>query len=260
MASAVSSLLYIALNTRCDILWVVNKLAKSSSCPGLKYFKALIHCFGYLRNYVDMGIRFYADESQSPVHGLCLKNKIATTELIGFSDSSWQDCPDTGKSTGGYKIFCQGGLIEANSTMPVPIALSSAEAEYMSCCNLGAMIYHLRELLYEFEYLGSKDYSINGLYGEAPSMIMIDNQATVAMSKNYKVTAKNRHIGRCWHFVRRGVQAKLSKLQWIPAEGQLADDLTKTQTSITSLSHMNRTLVKIPDKVRGYKSSTVGNR
>ena len=145
--------------------------------------------------------------------------------------------------------------------MPVPIALSSAEAEYTSCFNLGVMIYHLRELLYEFEHLGGrKDYNINGLYGEAPSLIMIDNQATVAVSKNYKITAKNRDIGRHWHFVRRGVQAKLSKLQWIPAEGQLADDLTKTQTSITSLSHMNRTLVKIPDKVRGYKSSMVGNR
>ena len=39
MASAVSSLLYIALNTRCDILWNVNKLAKSSSCLDLNNFK-----------------------------------------------------------------------------------------------------------------------------------------------------------------------------------------------------------------------------
>ena len=64
-----------------------------------------------------MGIRFYVDETQSPVHGLCLKNDIAAIELVDFSDSSWQDCPDTAKSTGGYKIFCQGGLIEANSTL-----------------------------------------------------------------------------------------------------------------------------------------------
>ena len=260
MASAVSSLLYISLNTRSDILWIVNKLAKSSSNPGLKDFKALMHCFGYLRKYIDMGIRFYADEKESPVYQLCQKNGVDCTDLIGFSDSSWQDCPDTGKSTGGYKIFCQGGLIEANSTMPVPIALSSAEVEYMSCCNLGAMLFHLRELLYEFENLGRSDYDINGLHGQAPSMVLIDNQATVAMSKNYKVTAKNRHVGRRWHFVRRGVQAKLFKLQWIPAEDQLADDLTKTQSSSISLTHMNRTLIKVPDKVKGFKSTTVGNR
>ena len=87
-------------------------------------------------------------------------------------------------------------MIEANSTMSVPIAISSAEAEYVSCCNLGAMIFHLRELLYEFEYLGCKDYNVDIIYGQIPSILLIDNQATVTMSKNYRVTAKNRHIGR----------------------------------------------------------------
>ena len=43
MASAVSSLLYLALNTRSDILWITNKLAKSSTNPGMKDFDALMH-------------------------------------------------------------------------------------------------------------------------------------------------------------------------------------------------------------------------
>ena len=80
------------------------------------------------------------------------------------------------------------------------------------------------------------------------------------MSKNYRVTAKNRHIGRRWHFVKRGVKAGLFQIKWIPASDQLADDLTKTQPSATSLNHMTRTLIKIPEKVRGFKSTTVGNR
>ena len=102
---------------------------------------------------------------------------------------------------------------------------------------------------------------MNGLRnGTAPSMILIDNQATVAMSKNYKVTSKNRHVGRRWHFVRRGVKAKLFKLQWIQAPDQLVDDLTKTHSFTISLTHIFRTLLKIPDKVKGIKSSTIGNR
>ena len=32
-------------------------------------------------------------------------------QLMVFSDSSWQDCPDTGKTTGTYIIFYQGGPI-----------------------------------------------------------------------------------------------------------------------------------------------------
>jgi hypothetical protein len=51
------------------------------------------------------------------------------SNLIGFSDASWQDCPDTGRSINGYKMSAKGGIIKANSSMPVPVALSSAEAE-----------------------------------------------------------------------------------------------------------------------------------
>jgi hypothetical protein len=184
MASAVSSLLYIALNTRCDILWIVNKLAKSSSNPSMIDFDALMHCFGYLRKHSDLAIKYYADVSKSPVYAICQKHNITMSEILGFSDSSWQDCPDTGRSTGGYKVFMQGGIIEANSTMPVPVALSSCEAEYMGCCNLGAMICHLRELLYDFIMKGRKEYDQQGTYGETPSILLIDNQATVSMSKN----------------------------------------------------------------------------
>ena len=260
MASAVSSLLYLALNTRCDILWTVNKLAKSSTCPGIKDFEALMHLFGYLRRYTDYAIKFYANLSDSPVYEILKANKIESTELIGFTDSSWQDCPDTGRSTCGFKVFCQGGVIEAQSTMPVPVALSSAEAEYMGACNCGAMLSHLRELIYEFRLLGSNEYEIDGVFGNTPSILLIDNQATVRMSENYRVTAKNRHIGRRWHFVRRGVQGNLFKLIWIKAADQLADDTTKTQVATKSQPHFFRTLIKIPDCVKGYKSTTIGNR
>jgi hypothetical protein len=91
----------------------------------------------------------------------------------------------------------------ANSSMPIPVALSSVEAEYMGACNLGAMISHLRELFYEFEFLGKSTYQIDGVFfGSTPTLMLIDNQATVQMSKNYRVTSKNRHVGRRWHFVR----------------------------------------------------------
>ena len=143
MASAVSSLLYAALNTRNDILWITNKLAKSSCNPGIKDFEALLHVFGYLRKYTAYSIKIYANVSESPVYEICARHKITPTNILGFSDTSWQDCPDTGRSTCGYKIFVQGGLIDAQSTMPVPVALSSAEAEYMGACNIGAMICHL---------------------------------------------------------------------------------------------------------------------
>ena len=260
MASAVSSLLYAALNTRPDILWITNKLAKSSCDPGLKDFEALLHVFGYLRCFPDYGLKFYAKIEESPIYEICQRNNVEMTEIMGFSDSSWQDCPDSGRSTCGFKVFVQGGLIDAQSTMPIPVALSSAEAEYMGACNLGSMMCHLRELKYDFEFLGLPDYKLDGTTDAIPSIILTDNQATVRMSKNYKVTSKNRHIGRRWHFVRRGVKNKLFNLKWIPGCDQLADDCTKTQSASKSKSHFERTLFKVPDKVKGFRSDVVGNR
>ena len=260
MASAVSSLLYAALNTRSDILWATNKLAKSANNPGLKDFEALLHLFGYLRQYPDYAIKFYSDIKQSPVYKICSNHNIDMTGLIGFSDASWQDCPDTGRSTCGYKVFVQGGIVDAQSTMPVPVALSSAEAEYMGACNLGAMLCHLREMQYDLEFLGTESYDINGNTASIPAIILVDNQATIRMSKNYKVTSKNRHISRRWHFVRRGVHEKLFTLIWIPGQDQLADDCTKTQPAAKAQPHVIRTLIKVSDKVKGYRGNTVGNR
>ena len=260
MASAVSSLLYAALNTRPDILWITNKLAKSCTDPGLKDFEALLHVFGYLRCFPDYALKFDANVSESPVHQICQKYKIETSSIIGFSDTSWQDCPDTGRSTSGFKVFVQGGLVDAQSTMPIPVVFSSAEAEYMGACNLEAMVCHLRDLEYEFEMLGAEDYDVDGSTTSTPSVLLIDNQATVRMSKNYKVTGKNRHIARRWHFVRRAVKDKLFNLKWIAGTDQLADDCTKIQEASKSKPHFDRTLIKIPEKVKGFRSTTVGNR
>ena len=49
-------------------------------------------------------------------------------------------------------------------------------------------------------------------------------------------------------------------LNWISGEDQLADDCTKSQEAKKSFPHFERTLIKIPDRVKGFRTSTVGNR
>ena len=44
---------------------------------------------------------------------------------MDFSDSSWQDCPDTGRSTGAYIIFYQGRPIDHGTHVTVPVDQSS---------------------------------------------------------------------------------------------------------------------------------------
>ena len=86
---------------------------------------------------------------RSPIH-LILRNSESVPELfkelfITFSDSSWNDDVDTGRSTGSYLISYMGGIVDHSSNMPDPVALSSAEAEYNEAC-LACMATKLRLL------------------------------------------------------------------------------------------------------------------
>ena len=144
LSSIVCSLLYLALSTRPDILWVVGKMSKGCSNPSLKDYRAAFWTLGYLRNYTSYGIRLYANYEDSPVYKACIENNIQPKELVGMTDSSFQDCPDTGRSTTGYKVFYRGSMCEANSSVPVPVAMSSAEAEYMGASNAATTLAHFR--------------------------------------------------------------------------------------------------------------------
>ena len=68
---------------------------------------------------------------------------------MAFSDSSWQDFPDTGRSTGAYIIHYQGGPIDHGTHVPGPVAQSSAESEYNAACTAGMNLAHFRMLVHE---------------------------------------------------------------------------------------------------------------
>ena len=105
----------------------------------------------------------------------------------------------------------------------------------MGAANAATSLAHHRELTYDLEYMGTNDYDPEQVHGEVPSLILVDNQATVVMSKNYKVSKKNSHIARRYHYVKQGVKTKDHEVEWIPNDDQLADEVTKTQEAHKSL-------------------------
>ena len=68
--------------------------------------------------------------------------------LMAFSDSSWQDCKNTGRSTGEYMIFYQGGPIDHGTHVPGPVAQSIAESEYNAACTAGMALADFRMLIH----------------------------------------------------------------------------------------------------------------
>ena len=97
---------------------------------------------------------------------------------MNFSDSSWKYFPDTGRSTGSYIIFYQGGPIYHGTNVPGPFAQSSAESEYNAACTAGMALAHFRILIHE---LLNKDPDI--VPEEAP-VIVLDSKSAMCMAKN----------------------------------------------------------------------------
>ena len=127
---------------------------------------------------------------------------------MDFYNPSWQDCLDTGISTGGYNIFHQDGPIDHGTHVPGPVSRSVAESEYNAACTTGMALAHFRVFIHEFL---NKDPDI--IPEEAP-LIILDSKSDMCMANNGKDTKHTRQIARRMHFVRNGEKCKMHKIYW----------------------------------------------
>ena len=94
--ACIGSLIYL-LSTRVDLSFAVHKLANISANHGKVHFEVLIHLLRYTMDNKTLGLKYYANLNDAPVTDILRKSNIKTkNHLMGFSDSSWQDCLDTG--------------------------------------------------------------------------------------------------------------------------------------------------------------------
>ena len=156
-----------------------------------------------------MGLKYYKDLNDAPVTDLLRQANINTkNHLMAFSDYSWQDFTDTGRSTGAYIIFYQGGPIDHSTHVPGPVAQSSAESEYNAACTAGIDLAHFRMLICE---LLNEDPDM--VPKEVP-LIVLDIKSDMCMANNGKDTKNNRHISRRMHLIRNGEKCKMQKIDW----------------------------------------------
>jgi hypothetical protein len=237
--AAIGSLLWI-LHTYPRLRFAVCKLAKCMSRPGKRHFKALMHLLHHVRCHHSTGITFYSRPSRSPLGRILDEVGIDTnTELVAATDSSWQDCPDTGRSTGGYYVLFCGGIVDSSSNVPGPVAMSSAEGEFMQACAGAISVAHIKMLVLE---LDNKDPD------ETLTVpIMVDNQSTIASS--LRDTKRTRHIARRFHYVRWATDEGHIKLVWTPSHLMLADVLSKNLPATASTFMLFRAICETEVKL-----------
>ena len=195
-------LIYL-MNTAFALHFAISKLAKFTTLPGCVHFKALSHLLHYLRcHHTSFGVTYYSDVERSPVYHLLKDNTECdpSAPMVLMTDSSWQDCPDTGRSTGSYQLYHQGGIIDCGSFVPTPVAMSSAEAEYNAIAHSMQDITNSKQVIHEL-YGNKADKPLS-----VP--LLCDSESAIAIGKNQKDTKRTRHIQRRFHFVRDNIESR----------------------------------------------------
>ena len=200
------TLIYLSFGTRPDITFAIVKLAKYAHSPGDCHYKALIWLVGYIHKFPNKAIHFYSDINSSPIGKILHQSKISLNDnlTVTFTDASWQDDVDTGRSTGGYIIFKSGGPIDHRCHLPIPIALSTGEAEYLAASVACTAAQHIRMMNYNLYHLTDQDYIPENTETYPASNIILDSAAAIAIAQSDKDTKRTRHILRRYHFVRQG--------------------------------------------------------
>ena len=240
-SSAIGMLIFL-INTTSVLQYAIHKLAKFTALPGRLHFKALIHLLHHIRTHcTEMGIRFYSPDEQPAIHRLVHSVEptfdFTMNPVIVFTDSSWQDCPDTSRSTGCYLIYLFGSLVDAASFVPNPIALSSAEAEYNACAFALTAALHVKQVYNK----------MNKLHPDAPLTIpmFVDSSSAIAMMNNDKDTKRTRHIQRRIHFVRQARIQGILKPYKIDGKINPSDVGTKNLPSCELVTHRTNLHVQV---------------
>ncbi|BBG92528.1 multidrug resistance-associated protein 9 [Prunus dulcis] len=147
--------------------------------PTRKHMGTAKRVLRYIQGTLDFGIEF-------------IKGKSAT--LIGYCDSDWAGSEDDRRSTSGYAFTLGSGMFSWASIKQNTVALSTAEAEYVSAAEATSQAKWLRFVLEDF--------------GE-------------------EQVEENQTYSRKFHFIREAIQAKEIELIYCKIEDQIADILTK---------------------------------
>ncbi|CAL2240562.1 unnamed protein product [Prunus armeniaca] len=153
------------------------------------------------------------------MHNPTMKHMGTAKRVLRYIKAHWileLRSEDDRRSTSGYAFTLGSGMFSWASIKQNTVALSTAEAEYVSAAEATSQAKWLRVVLGDFG-----EEQVEG------TPILCDNTSAIAMAKNPVFHQKSRHISRKFHFIREAIQAKEIELIYCKTEDQTADILTK---------------------------------
>jgi hypothetical protein len=196
---AVGSLMWAAVATRPDIAFAVSLLSQFMECPGEVHWEAIKRVLKYLKG----------TKNNKLIIG---KTKNG---LIGYSDADWAS-QEHRHSISAYSFIIDGGAISWSCQKQHIIALSTAEAEFVSLTQATKEALWLSNLINEiFQPL------------KAPIKIFCDNQSAITIANGNQQRTRTKHFDIRLYFIRENIENNKIIVEYIPTEQMIADLLTK---------------------------------
>ena len=142
--------------------------------------------------------------------------KSTVDRILSYTDADWGGCPDTRRSTSGYRVFLDDNLNSWSSKRQPTLSRTSVEAEYRGVANVVSESCWIRNLLLELHYPIDK-----------ATLICCDNVSAIYLSGNPVQHQRTKHIEMDIHFVREKVARGEVRVLHVPSRYQIADIFTK---------------------------------
>lgn len=209
--SAVGALMYLSNQTRPDISFAVNLLARHCNRPTMRHWQGIKQVLRYLKGTHDMGL-FYDKTS-------------ASTGLVGYADAGYQSDPTSAKSQTGYVFLLNGTAISWRSQKQTVVATSTCYAELIALYEATREAVWLRSLInHIFECTGFTKL-------QRPTVLFEDNASCIEQIQSGFIKGdKTKHISPKFFFTSElnGSEIDVTK---IPTEDNIADVFTKSLPS-----------------------------
>ena len=234
--SMVGGLLYLSLTARPDVAQSVSVLSRFMSCPGKEHCDAAEQIVRYLYGTKEYGITYTRNGKSAPhlekddkmpsiqtyVHSkknaAAIEDPTGDSQLMGtYADADLAGDVGTRKSTSGYCIVMNGGLVQWSSKLQATVALSTAEAETIAATEAVKQLIHMRLF---YEELGVKS--------DGPSTVYEDNVACISLAHGSQQSKRAKHYQLKVHFLNEKFNDGTFAFEKVRTADQLSDALTKS--------------------------------
>ena len=190
----VGSLLYLAKQTRPDIMFTVNILSRHMNAPTNQHWMSGKRLLLYLQGSKGLKLTY---------------TKEADYNLVGESDADWSGAVNDRNSTTGYyfRLYGRGAALSWGVKKQATVALSSSEAEYQDMAAAVQEALYLKQLLKDF-----------GIQQKHPITVGEDNQSCIKFCQNPVMLKKSKHTGSTFHFIRDKTENGTISIHYVPSD------------------------------------------